>query len=193
MAYTPTILAFAGSLRRDSYNKKLVKIAAEGAVAAGANVEVIDLTEYPLPMFDEDVEKLTPRPRRLDDLHAKFHAADGFLIASPEYNSSISAALKNTIDWLSRKTPEVNATGVFQGKVAGLLSTSTGALGGLRALVHLRSILGNIGVIVLPQQVAVMKAGDAFTPEGTLKDDAQKASVLKIGAAVATTSAKLRS
>lgn len=192
MAATPKILALAGSLRRDSYNKKLVRIAAEGAIAAGADVEVIDLADYPLPLFDEDLERTTARPGKLDELHSKFLEADALLIASPEYNSSISAVLKNTIDWVSRKTATTPGTGAFQGKVAGLVASSTGALGGLRGLVHLRSILGNLGVLVLPEQVAVMKAGDAFSAEGMLKDEKQKESVLKVGRRTAEVAGKLK-
>src|ERR1035437_1107676 len=129
------ILAFAGSLRMGSFNKKLVKIAAEGARKAGAEVTLIDLKDFPLPIFDEDLERSAGLPadgRKLKDL---FLAHDALLISAPEYNSSISAVLKNTIDWVSRPVPGEAPLGCFDGKVAGLMSASPGALGGLRGLV----------------------------------------------------------
>lgn len=192
MAYQPRILAFAGSLRRDSWNKKLVRIAAEGAWAVGAAVTVVDLKELPLPVFDEDLEKsdgLHPNARKLKDLML---AHDGLLISSPEYNSSISAALKNAIDWASRPVPGEKPLECFDGKVAGLMAASPGALGGLRGLVTVRSILGNIKVIVLPEQVAVVKAHEAFDESGRLKDAKQHAAVEGIGARAAQVCAKLR-
>lgn len=194
---TPRILAFAGSLRVDSFNKKLVKIAAEGARRAGAEVTYIDLRDLPLPVFDEDLEKRDGLPANGRALKDLMLAHQGFLIASPEYNSSISAALKNAIDWASRPTtgPDGKAEKpleCFAGKVAGLMAASPGALGGLRGLVHVRMILGNIQVLVLPEQVAVMKAHDAFDDKGQLKDAKQQASVEAIGAKVAETTRKLR-
>ncbi len=192
MAYQTKILAFAGSLRRDSWNKKLVRIAVDGARAAGAAVTVIDLKELPLPVFDEDLEKsegLHSNARKLKDLML---AHDGFLISSPEYNSSISAALKNAIDWASRPVQGEKSLECFDGKVAGLMAASPGALGGLRGLVTVRSILGNIKVIVLPDQVAVTKAHEAFDEGGKLKDAKQQAAVEGIGARVAQVCVKLR-
>jgi chromate reductase, NAD(P)H dehydrogenase (quinone) len=189
---TPKILAFAGSLRSESYNKKLVKVAAAGARAAGAEVTYLDLRDIPMPIFDEDLEKsdgLHPNARKLKDLMLAHH---GFLISSPEYNSSISAALKNAIDWASRPTANEKPLECFVDKVAGLMAASPGALGGLRGLVTVRSILGNIRVLVLPDQFALVKANEAFNPDGSLKDAKQKETVEKIGASVANTIAKLR-
>jgi len=119
-------------------------------------------------------------------------AHQGLLLSCPEYNSSIAAVLKNAIDWASRPVPNEPSLACFTGKVAALLSASPGALGGLRGLVHVRSILGNIGVIVLPDQVAVPKAQEAFTPEGTLRDAATQGKVEKLAASLAETIAKLR-
>lgn len=166
----PKILAFAGSLRRDSWNKKLVGLAAELARQAGAEVTLIDLRDFPLPLMDEDLEAAEGMPAKAQELKRLFLSHQGLLIASPEYNSSVTAVLKNAIDWVSRKSAGDLQAWPFAGKVAGLLAASTGSLGGLRGLVHLRAILGNIDVLVLPEQVAVMRAHDAFTPEGQLKD-----------------------
>ena len=182
MPSAPRILAFAGSLRRDSYNKKLIKIAAEGARKAGAEVTLLDLRDLDLPLYDGDLEDdkgLPPGGRRLKDLML---ASDGFLISSPEYNSSISGALKNAIDWASRPCEGEKPLECFEGKVAALMATSPGALGGMRGLVTVRSILGNIGVIVLPGQVAVSKAGEAFAADGSLNDAKRQASIEKLGA-----------
>jgi NAD(P)H-dependent FMN reductase len=187
----PKILAFAGSTRSDSFNKKLVKIAASGAKDAGADVTVIDLRDFTMPLYDGDLEQkegLPSNARKLKDLMISHH---GFLISSPEYNSSISGVLKNTIDWTSRPTEGEPPLACFQGKVAGLMSASPGALGGLRGLVHVRSILGNIGVLVTPHQVAISKAHEAFDADGALKDKKQEDQVKKVGIDVAHLLAKL--
>ena len=187
------ILAFAGSLRKESWNKKLLAIAAAGAREAGAEVTVIDLADYPLPVFDEDLEKaqgLSPNGRKLKDL---FLAHQGLLLSCPEYNSSITAVLKNAIDWVSRPSPGEAPLACFDGKVAGLMSASPGALGGLRGLVTVRSILSNIKVLVLPDQMAINKAHEAFDAQGQLKDPGQTAAIKGIGRKVAETVGRLHS
>jgi NAD(P)H-dependent FMN reductase len=187
----PKILAFAGSTRTESWNKKLIKIAVEGARAAGAEVTLIDLRDFPMPLYDGDLEA-AGFPDNARKLKLLFLDHSGLLISSPEYNSSVSGVLKNSLDWVSRSEPGEAPLACFADKVAALLSASTGALGGLRGLVTLRSILGNIKVLVLPDQVAVSKANDAFNPDGTLKDAKQAAAVQKLGKTLAETLAKLR-
>lgn len=191
MSRVPKLLAFAGSTRLNSFNKKLVRIAADGAREAGAEVTILDLKDYPLPLFDEDLEASAGLPANVRTLKQVFIQHDGFVVASPEYNSSITAVLKNTIDWVSRPMPGESPMAAFRGKVASLISASPGALGGLRGLVHLRSILGNIGVIVLPDQVAVPLAREAFGDDGMLKDARQQQSVRQIGRTLAETAGKL--
>ncbi len=181
MASTPKILAFAGSTRIDSYNKKLVKIAAAGAKAAGAEVTYIDLRDLPLPLFDEDLEAQKGLPANARTFKDLMISHQGLLIASPEYNSSLTAVLKNAIDWASRPAPNEAPLAAFAGKVASIMSASPGALGGLRGLVHLRSILGNIKVLVLPDQIALPKAYEAFNADGTLKDPKQQQSIEQLG------------
>ncbi|AUB35791.1 hypothetical protein COO91_01682 [Nostoc flagelliforme CCNUN1] len=181
MASTPKILAFAGSTRIESYNKKLVKIAASGAQAAGAEVTYIDLRDLPLPLYDEDLEAQEGLPANARTFKDLLISHQGLLIASPEYNSSLTAVLKNAIDWASRPAPNEAPLAAFAGKVATIMSASPGALGGLRGLVHLRSILGNIKVLVLPDQIAVSKAYEAFNPDGTLVDPKQQESIEKLG------------
>ena len=193
MTAAPKILAFSGSLRTGSYNQRLVRIAAAGARSAGAEVTELDLRELPLPVYDADLEArdgLPDNAKRLKDL-MKAHA--GFLIASPENNSSVSAALKNAIDWASRPEPGEANLVCFRDKTAAIMSASPGGLGGLRGLVHLRSILGNISVLMLPDQKAIPGAGDAFDGNGSLKDAKQQEAIENLGAKLATVLAKLAS
>lgn len=192
MSVAPRILAFAGSTRTDSYNKRLVRIAALGAEQAGAEVTSIDLRDFALPLFDEDLERDAGPPEAATLLKTLMVGHDGLLIASPEYNSSLSAVLKNAIDWASRPAPGEPPLAAFRGKVATILSASPGALGGLRGLVHLRSILGNIGVIVLPDQIAIPRAFEAFAEDGTLLDPKLQAGIVGLGRTLAEFLAKLR-
>src|SRR6516165_9117325 len=188
----PRILAFAGSTRRESFNKKLVPIAAKGAREAGAEVTLIDLKDFPLPLFDQDLEAEQGMPENGKKLKQLFIDHAGLLIASPEYNSSITAVLKNAIDWVSRPAPGEPSLVAFRGKVATLMSASPGAFGGLRGLAHIRSILGNIGVIVLPDQIAVARAQQAFEPDGSLTDPKQQAGIEALGKTLATFLKKFR-
>jgi NAD(P)H-dependent FMN reductase len=189
----PRLLAFAGSLRRDSFNKKLVQIAAGAARRAGAAVTVIDLKDYPLPIYDGDLEAASGIPENGLKLKKLFLDHDGLLLSCPEYNSSITAVLKNTIDWVSRPVAGEASLACFTGKVATLMAASPGALGGLRGLVHVRSILGNINVIVLPEQLAVSKAREAFTTDGTLKDAKLQAGIEGLGTKLADFLRKFKS
>ena len=181
----PRILAFAGSSRKESFNNRLVQVAAEGARAAGAEVTVVNLRDYPLPLFDQDLEQEQGTPQNATKLKQLFLDHGGLLISSPEYNSSITPLLKNTIDWVSRPADGEAPLAAYKGKVAAIMAASPGGLGGLRGLVHVRSILGNIGVVVLPDQIAVARAFEAFDDEGQLKDEDQRARVQGLGASVA--------
>jgi NAD(P)H-dependent FMN reductase len=192
MAITPKILAFAGSTRAGSFNKKLIKIAVKGARDATAEVTHIDLRDYALPLYDGDLEEREGLAENAKKLKALFLANDGLLISAPEYNSGITGVLKNAIDWVSRTEGEEKDLACFIGKVATLMSASPGALGGLRGLVQVRSILGNIRVLVLPDQVTVPKAHEAFTDDGALKDAKKQAAVERLGATLAQTLRKLK-
>ena len=187
----PKILAFAGSTRTDSFNKKLVKIAAIGAREADADVTVIDLRDFQMPLYDEDLERQEGLPSSARKLKDLMLAHQGLLVSSPEYNSSISGVLKNTIDWVSRQSEGEISLACFKDKVAGLMSASPGGLGGLRGLVHVRAILENIGVLVIPNQVAISKSHEAFNLDGTMKDQKQEQQVKKIGANLAQMLLKL--
>lgn len=190
MGNAPKILAFAGSSREGSFNKKLIAIAADGARAVGAEVTLIDLRDFPLPIFDEDLEK-QGTPANVGRLKELFESHQGLMISSPEYNSSVTALLKNTLDWVSRPVPGKGPLAGIAGKAAVLMSASPGALGGLRGLVHLRSILGNIGVLLLPDQLAIMRAHEAFGADGALKDAGQQKAAQGLGAKLAELLKKL--
>ena len=190
MANTAKILAFAGSARVESFNKKLLAIGVDAARAAGAEVTVIDFMDYPMPLFNEDLEAKEGLPKTVLQFKGLLRRHQGLLLACPEYNSSITPLLKNAIDWASRPEPN-NATSCFQGKVAALLATSPGALGGLRGLVHVRSILSNIGVMVVPQQRAIPRAMDAFDSEGRMVDARQQKSVEAIAQTLVEVTTKL--
>lgn len=185
------ILAFAGSTRTQSFNKKLVRIAADGARAVGAEVTEIDLRDYPMPLYDGDLEAESGLPGQARALRCVFLEHDGLLIAAPEYNGSISAVLKNSIDWLSRPHEGEPSLACFEGKVAGLMAASPGRLGGLRGLAHVRQILSGIRVLVIPEQQAVPSAGQAFDESGALSDETQAAAVAAIGARVADVATSL--
>ena len=182
---TPKILAFAGSSRDGSHNAKLLEIAVGGARAAGAEVTVVNLRELRLPLFDEDLERIEGLPEGARELKDRMLAHQGFLIACPEYNSSITPALKNAIDWASRPVAGEAPLACFVGKVAAIMSASPGGLGGLRGLVHVRAILSNIKVFVIPDQLAVGEAQHAFRPDGGLRNKDQQKVVEALGAKVA--------
>ena len=192
MSIKPRILAFGGSLRRDSFNQKLAAIVAAGARSAGADVTVVSLRDYPMPVFDQDLEESSGKPEAAARLKALFREHDGLIIASPEYNSSITAALKNAIDWVSRvDSDDEPMLSALAGKTAVICSASPGALGGLRGLVHLRAILGNIGITVLPDQLAIAGAMKAFRGDGSLADESQVAKALGLGSTLARHLAKV--
>lgn len=186
MSNTPKILAFAGSQRKDSFNKKLVKIAAEGAQLAGAEVTYIDFRDLPMPLFDVDLESEQGLPDNVLKFKELMRANQGLLIACPEYNSSITPILKNAIDWASRPEPGQPGLSCFKDKVAAIMSTSPGGLGGLRGLIHVRAILGNIGVIVLPTQKAISNADQAFDEKGHLQNTKQQEDIQKLGSTLVT-------
>lgn len=193
MTNPPKILAFAGSSRKESFNKKLLKIAAEGAKSVGAEVNYIDFIDYPMPLFNEDVEAQAGLPESVLKFKALLKSHQGFLIACPEYNGSITPLLKNAIDWASRPEPEDPAMALsgFNGKVAALLATSPGGLGGMRGLVHVRAILEGIGVLVIPDQKAIPNAYQAFDEQGRLKDDKQMQAVQAIAQKLAKVTSQI--
>jgi len=191
MAISPQILAFSASTRKDSFNKKLVAVAARGATEAGARVTLLDLKEYPLSVYDGDDEAAKGMPENALKLKALFLAHDGLLISSPEYNSSYPGGFKNMIDWVSRPAGG-KPLAEFEGKFAVIMNATTGMGGGARMLPTLRVLLSNLRINVLADQFGLTKASEAFTPEGDLKDEAQKKTALGLGRKLAETIAKIR-
>ncbi len=179
------ILAFAGSARKGSYNKQLVAVAAEGARLAGADVTVADLADYPMPIFCEDLEAREGLPETALKFRELMKQSDGLLIGSPEYNSSFSALLKNTIDWASRPRDGEQPLECFRGKAAALVGASPGYFGGYRGLQQVRYLLGNIGVVVLPDMFSLPKCHEAFADDGSMNDTNQQASAQAIGKSLA--------
>jgi len=192
MSDSPKILTFAGSLRAESYNKKLARVAAAALAEQGAQVTHIDLRDYRLPVYDGDLEAEEGLPENALRLKELFKANHGFWIASPEYNSSIPGPLKNMLDWVSRPAAGEVTLEAYTGKVIALTSASPGALGGMRALVHLRAMLGNIGAFVIPSQVSVSRAHEAFTPEGALVDPKVQDSINRLAKSLVEITGKLK-
>ena len=164
----PRILAFSGSARKASLNQKLVAVAAGIARQHGAEVTLLNLAEFPMPLFNQDEEAEFGEPVEVKELKALFVDHDALLIASPEYNGLITPLLKNTLDWLSRKAGDEPTMFAYRGKTAALLAASPGRLGGIRGLVHTRALLNNLGVLTVPKQAAIAGAAAAFDSEGSL-------------------------
>jgi chromate reductase, NAD(P)H dehydrogenase (quinone) len=191
----PKLLIFAGSTRKNSFNRKLAHVAAGLAREAGANVTLLELADLNIPMYNADLESVGTPP---DVIRLKQLLFDhpAWIICSPEYNGSYTALLKNTIDWASSpvKGDAVwsEGTRAFTGKVVGVLSASPGALGGLRSQSHLNPLLLALHCWVAPVQFALGSAGKAFDEQGNLVSDAAKASVKAVVTQVLWASQRLQ-
>lgn len=167
---TQEILVFAGSARRDSLNRRLAAVAAATLRASGVPATLLELADYPLPLYHGDLEAADGLPDNARRLKEIFIAHDAVVIVTPEYNSSLPALLKNTLDWVSRPLPEQSGYLPFAGKAAALISASPGMLGGMRGLRHLRDVLTELQMIVLPRQLSLPAADKAFGADGELLD-----------------------
>ena len=170
------LLFFAGSAREGSYNKKLARLAQHIATANGIEGVFVDLKDYPMPLYHGDLEANEGPPQKAAEFKALLAEYQGVFIASPEYNSSIPALLKNTIDWVTRVRAK-GETGleVYKTRVFAISGASPGYYGAMRSLLTLRQILVvGVGATVIPQQLALPRAGDAFEEDGSLKDKAQQ-------------------
>lgn len=182
MKNKPKILAFAGSLREHSYSKRVVKTAIKGAENAGAEVTYLDLRDYPMPIYNADDHVNNGFDENALKFQRLLSEHNGLLIATPEYNGSLSAALKNAIDWASRQSDEFKMGEVFRGKVAAIMSESPGAFGGIRSLSHLRGVLSILLVNVLPSEIAVAKVGEMFDGDSEeMKDEKMKKILESLG------------
>jgi chromate reductase len=170
------LLFFAGSTRKGSYNKKLARLARQIASANGIEGVFVDLKDYPMPLYNGDLEAEQGPPLKAQEFKALLGEYQGVFIASPEYNSSITPLLKNTLDWVTRVRAK-GETGleVYKTRVLAISGASPGYYGAMRSLLHLRQILEvGIGATVIPQQLALPRATDAFEEDGSLKDKAQQ-------------------
>ena len=169
----PKVLVFAGSIRTGSFNARLAAIAAKEIARADAEVTRISLLDFPLPLYDGDLEARSGPPENAVKLKRMFCAHQGVFIASPEYNASLTPLLKNTIDWISRvrekQEPPLSA---YRNRVFALGAASNGTLGGTRSLMALRQSLElGCGALVIPEQIAVREASHAFDENDELKDE----------------------
>lgn len=181
----PKVLVFAGSSRKESFNKSLVKIALSGAVDAGADVTFICLEDYPLPIFCQDLEAKEGMPDNALKLKELFKSHHALLISSPEYNGSVTALLKNVIDWVSRPGLDEPAGLLsFQGKFVGLLSTSPGRGAAQKSLNHLKAIFEHMNVQVIAHTYALASASHAFDEQRDLVDRSQAVDVKAMGSAL---------
>jgi len=179
MTKKPKILAFAGSLREHSYSKRVVKTAIKGAENAGAEVTYIDLRDFPMPIYNADDHEKDGFDANALKLQKLLSEHDGLLICSPEYNGSLSGALKNAIDWTSRQSDEFKMVEVFKGKFAAIMTESPGVFGGLRCLGHLRTVLSIMFVNVLPTEIAVGKVHTMFDGDGEEMTDEKMKKILE--------------
>ncbi len=182
------LLAFAGSARRESLNRKALGTLIRAAREAGVEVTELDLREFPLPLYDGDLEAEQGLPEPAARLQRMVAEHQGLLIATPEYNGFPTPLLKNTLDWVSRPVPgQAGRSGVdyLRGKPAGLVAASPGPLGGIRGLPLTRQYLSNLGMIVVPEMAALGNAQQLFDAAGELTDQRLLSAVNAVGASVA--------
>ncbi|MCF6229156.1 MAG: NAD(P)H-dependent oxidoreductase [Planctomycetes bacterium] len=173
------ILAFSGSARRGSANQQLVESAATVLRGLDADVTIINLRDFDMPLYNQDVEA-EGFPDAVLKLKEIANDHDGYLVSSPEYNGSISPLLKNAIDWLSRPAPDEPRMAAFAGKTGAIMSASPGPMGGIRALPHVRQIFSGLGVTLVSNQLALGSSGSAFNEDGSLSADRNASTLSKI-------------
>lgn len=173
MSHSSTkLLFFAGSAREASHNKRLARLGAEIAEVNGIAATFADLGDYPLPLYDADLQAIEGIPDNARKLEALMKVHTGIFIACPEYNASITPLLKNSLDWVSRvRIDGEEPMAVFKTRVFALGSASPGGMGGLRGVNTVRTVLElGLNALVLPDQFAVPKAAEAFEDNGHLKN-----------------------
>jgi chromate reductase len=173
MANAVKILAFSGSARRGSLNKELVNVAAKKAEALGADATLVDLRDYPMPIYDGDLEDAEGLPATAEDLRILFKQQDGFLISSPEYNGGYSALLKNTLDWLSRPYPGDPVLAPFRGKACCLMSASPSGFAGTGGLAQIQPIITKLRMVLHHRTYSLPRAHQYFDGAGNLADPNQ--------------------
>ena len=168
----PKILVIPGSTRTGSHNVKLAALAVKELTLIDADVTRISLQDYPLPIYDADLDARSGQPASAVQLKQMIMAHHGVFIASPEYSASVTPLLKNAIDWVSRVRERGDPTyAAFKGRVFAIASASPGRAGGLRSLMALRQILElGCGALVIPEQVAIPNAEQAFDANDEIAD-----------------------
>jgi NAD(P)H-dependent FMN reductase len=176
---TPKILVIPGSLRAGSHNTRLAALAAKELALAEAEVTCISMADYPLPLFDAEMTAEIGPPQHAVQLQRMLEAHQGVFIASPEYSASVTPLVKNTIDWLSRSRGRGEPTyAAFRNRVFAIGAASSGPGGGMRSLMALRQILElGCGALVIPEQIAVANAAEAFDDMDNLKDQSDAAAM----------------
>ncbi|MGZ5862291.1 MAG: NADPH-dependent FMN reductase [Methyloceanibacter sp.] len=187
------LLFFAGSTREGSYNKRLARLAQHIAQANGVEGVFVDLRDYTMPLYSGDLEAEQGPPVAAREFKALLSEYQGVFVASPEYNSSITPLLKNTLDWVTRvRGKGESGLEVYKSRVFAISGASPGYYGAMRSLLHLRQILEvGIGATVIPQQMALPRAGNAFADDGSLKDKSQQSLLKDVVEALATAARKL--
>jgi chromate reductase, NAD(P)H dehydrogenase (quinone) len=190
----PRLLFFAGSARTGSLNRKLAAYAHSLAIQNGHSADLIDLGDYPLPVYNADLQNAEGIPENARKLKALIGEYQGVFIASPEYNASVPAMLKNTLDWLSRiKDEGEQPLQLFKTRVWAISSASPSLHGGARGLIALRQVLAiGLTALVLGDQFAVSKANEAFDDAGNAKDELVRKTVSGIVDRLAFTAARFR-
>jgi chromate reductase len=168
----PKILILSGSLRTGSYNTRLAALAAKELTLAEADVTRISLADYSLPIYDADMEANAGMPDMAIKLKQMFGAHQGVFIATPEYNASVTPLLKNAIDWVSRVREKNEPTlAAYKNRAFALGAASPGPYGGMRSLMAMRQVLElGCGALVIPEQLSVANAADAFDDMDDFKD-----------------------
>lgn len=162
------VLLFSASLRKESLNTKLNNVIQSIVKEIPEiTIEVVNIKSLNIPVYDGDIEE-RGMPEGVVSLGRSVHNADAIIISSPEYNGSISAPLKNLVDWVSRIRPIP-----WEKKPILLTGASTGALGSMRALIHSKDPFETLGSYVYPNTFALSKAHEAFSENGTFKDEKQ--------------------
>ena len=169
----PKVLAFAGSIRRDSYNKQLVNVAKNSVEKLGAEVTFADLHDFQMPLYCDDLYKKDGMPENAIAFKKLMKSHNGFLIASPEYNGSLTGILKNTIDWATIRHDNEERNACFNGKIAGIMCAAPG-IGGSRGMHHLRMVLSSLGTFVLPKHLCVTNCHAHLQDNSALEDDTQQ-------------------
>jgi NAD(P)H-dependent FMN reductase len=184
----PRILAFSGSARRESLNRKLLSVIVDAAREAGGDVTLLDLNDHVMPLYHGDLEEEKGLPEAARRMIQLLSENDGLLIASPEYNSMNTPLLKNTLDWCTRGDDDP-----FAGKVAAVVSASPGQMGGIRSMTQARQLLTHLGCHVIPQQCILPRAAEAFDESGRLLNERNQKSARSVAEGLINIIRRLRS